>query len=400
MLFVTLLPRVPFSHLHIRNQAMDKIKQQLSTLISLPSMSSTLDEFDLSNEAVINQLASWCEDLGFKVEIQCVDEERKKYNMLASLGTGPGGLILSGHTDTVPCNPNRWSSDPFKLTDKDNKFYGLGSCDMKGFFPLVLAAVSEVDPQHLKAPIFILATADEETSMTGARALASLGLPKARAAIIGEPTGLKPINMHKGIMMESVSIKGQAGHSSNPDLGNNAMEVMHTVMGDLLNFRSELQDQHKHTAFSVPTPTLNLGCIHGGDNPNRICGQCEIHFDLRFLPNMSSDELRKQIKHRLQKIAQDSKTEITLSSLFDGINAFASGEHSELVNLAEKLSGHGAEAVAFATEAPFLAEQNIDTVVMGAGSIDQAHQPDEYMAHDQIGSMVDYLKGFIKHYCL
>ena len=379
---------------------MDKIKQQLSTLISLPSISSTLDEYDMSNEGVINQLAQWCEELGFSVEIQCVDAERKKFNMLASLGKGPGGLILSGHTDTVPCNIERWNSDPFTLTDKDNKFYGLGSCDMKGFFPLVLAAVSKVNPSTLKAPIFILATADEETSMTGARALASLGLPKARAAIIGEPTGLKPINMHKGIMMEAVKIKGQAGHSSNPDLGNNAMEIMNTVITDLLDFRTELQQSHKHTAFSVPTPTLNLGCIHGGDNPNRICGQCELHFDLRFLPGMDSNELRQKINQRLQLIAKQSQSEITLSSLFDGANAFASGEHSELVDLAEKVSGHGAEAVAFATEAPFLAAAKIDTVVMGAGSIDQAHQPDEFMAHDQIKPMVQYLERFIQHYCL
>lgn len=376
------------------------IKQNLSTLLSLPSISSTLDEYDMSNKAVIDQLASWCETLGFKVEIQCVDAARKKYNLLATLGKGPGGLILSGHTDTVPCNIEKWQSDPFTLTDKDNRFYGLGSCDMKGFFALALAAIEKVDTNKLTAPIFILATADEETSMTGARALASLGLPKARAAIIGEPTGLKPINMHKGILMEGIKITGQAGHSSDPDLGNNAMDAMHTVMGELINFRDELKHTHQHTAFSVPSPTLNLGCIHGGDNPNRICGQCELHFDLRTMPGMSSNELRAQIQARLDRVAQQTKTHIEFYRLFDGVEAFASGEHSELVALAEKLSGHGAEAVAFATEAPFLAAANIDTVVMGAGSIDQAHQPDEFLAHDQIQPMVNYIEQFIKHYCL
>lgn len=376
------------------------IKQQLSTLLSLPSISSTLDEYDMSNKAVIDQLANWCETLGFKVDIHCVDAQRKKYNLLATLGKGPGGLILSGHTDTVPCNIEKWQSDPFTLTDKDNRFYGLGSCDMKGFFALALAAIEKVNASELKAPIFILATADEETSMTGARALASLGLPKARAAIIGEPTGLKPINMHKGILMEGIKITGQAGHSSDPSLGNNAMDAMHTVMSDLINFREELQHTHQHTAFSVPRPTLNLGCIHGGDNPNRICGQCELQFDLRTLPGMSSQQLRQQIQNRLDTIAQQTKTQIEFYRLFDGVEAFASGEHSELVNLAETLTGHAAEAVAFATEAPFLAAQNIDTVVMGAGSIDQAHQPDEFLAHDQIQPMVKYIEQFIKHYCL
>ena len=376
------------------------LKTQLSTLISLPSISSTLPAYDLSNEAVINQLAAWCETLGFKVDIQCIDPVLKKFNLLATLGRGPGGLILSGHTDTVPCNESRWSSDPFTLTEKNNRFYGLGSCDMKGFFPLVLAAVAAVDKNTLKAPIFILATCDEETSMSGARALASLGLPKARAAIIGEPTGLRPINMHKGIMMESVKITGKAGHSSNPNLGNNAMEAMHSVISELLDYRTQLQNQFSHAGFSVPTTTLNLGCIHGGDNPNRICGQCELHFDLRFIPGMEISQLRQGIRQRLKKVAAASQTQIELSTLFDGVNAFASNENSELVALAEKLTGHGAEAVAFATEAPFFTAQNIDTVVMGAGSIDQAHQPDEFLALDQIKPMIGYLEKMIGHYCL
>ncbi len=376
------------------------IKQQMSTLISLPSISSTLAEYDLSNEAVIHQLADWCETLGFKIDIQCVDKERKKFNLLASLGTGPGGLILSGHTDTVPCNENRWNSDPFTLTEKNDRLYGLGSCDMKGFFSLVLTAVASINKKQLKAPIFILATSDEETSMAGARALATLGLPKARAAIIGEPTGLKPIHMHKGIMMESVKITGQAGHSSNPELGNNAMEAMHSVISELIEYRGELQTQYSHSGFSVPTPTLNLGCIHGGDNPNRICGQCELHYDLRFIPGMQMSQLRQGINKRLQKVAKKTGTKIEGISLFDGIDAFATDKNSELVKLAEALSGYGAEAVAFATEAPFFSAQNIDTIVMGAGSIDQAHQPDEFMALDQIDPMVSYLKQMINHYCM
>lgn len=118
------------------------------------------------------------------------------------------------------------------------------------------------------------------------------------------------------------------------------------------------------------------------------------------MPGMSSNELRAQIQTRLDRVAQQTKTHIEFYRLFDGVEAFASGEHSELVALAEALTGHGAEAVAFATEAPFLAAANIDTVVMGAGSIDQAHQPDEFLAHDQIQPMVNYIEQFIKHYCL
>ena len=201
-------------------------------------------------------------------------------------------------------------------------------------------------------------------------------------------------------MMESVRITGQAGHSSNPDLGNNAMEAMHTVMSELMDYRAELQKQYSHSGFSVPTPTLNLGCIHGGDNPNRICGQCELHFDLRFIPGMNMGQLRTGIETRLQKVAKQSQAQIERVSIFDGVEAFASEENSELVKLAEKLSGHGAEAVAFATEAPFFTAANIETVVMGAGSIDQAHQPDEFLALDQIDPMIGYLEKMIQHYCL
>ena len=201
-------------------------------------------------------------------------------------------------------------------------------------------------------------------------------------------------------MMESVRITGQAGHSSNPDLGNNAMDAMHSVISELMDYRNELKNTHSHSGFSVPTPTLNLGCIHGGDNPNRICGQCELHFDLRFIPGMNMQQLRTGIETRIQKVAKQSQTQIERVSLFDGVEAFASDENSELVKLAEKLSGHAAEAVAFATEAPFFAAANIDTVVMGAGSIDQAHQPDEFLALDQIDPMIGYLKKMIQHYCL
>ena len=139
--------------------------------------------------------------------------------------------------------------------------------------------------------------------MDGANMLVATGKPRARHAIIGEPTDLRPVRMHKGMMMEAVTVTGQSGHSSNPALGRNALEGMQQVMADLLAFRDELAARHRNPLFEVEVPTLNFGCIHGGDNPNRICGECELHFDLRPLPGMDLEELRAVIRERLDVVA-------------------------------------------------------------------------------------------------
>lgn len=374
-------------------------KQRLQQLIATPSISCTSAEYDMSNKSVVELLAQWFEDLGFKTEILPVEGFAGKYNLLATRGTGPGGLVLSGHTDTVPCDPNRWQQDPFQLTEKEQRFYGLGTTDMKGFFPVVLAALEGLDLNKLQQPVMILATADEESSMCGARALAALGRPKARCAVIGEPTELKPIRMHKGIMMESVRVQGLAGHSSNPALGHNALDTMTQVLNELILFRGELKSRYQHAGFDINVPTLNLGCIHGGDNPNRICGACELHFDLRALPGMSNHDLHAEIEKRLQAIGDKNHTPISLTPLFPGIASFEEQADSALVKAAERLSGYQAESVAFATEAPFLQDLGMETIVMGPGTIDCAHQPNEYLAHDQIQPGINIVRGLIEQFC-
>ncbi len=376
------------------------IRDMLTRLIALPSISSVTPSWDHSNEPVIRQLAEWLEPMGFVTEIMPVPGMPRKYNLIATLGGGPGGLVLSGHTDTVPFDDKRWKSDPFTLTERDGRWYGLGTCDMKGFFPLVIEAARSIVGQNLKQPLIILATADEESSMNGARALAEAGRPKARYAVIGEPTGLKPVRMHKGIMMERLIFEGQSGHSSDPSLGNNALEGMHEAMGELLALRSGWQAQYQNANFKVQVPTLNLGCIHGGDNPNRICARCELHFDLRPLPGMKMNELRQMILDRVQPLATSRGLKLSFEPLFDGVPPFETAADADLVKVCERLTGHSAEAVAFATEAPWLQELGLETLVMGPGSIDQAHQPDEFLALSQLDPAVKILQGLIRHYCL
>ncbi|MCW9089110.1 MAG: acetylornithine deacetylase [Gammaproteobacteria bacterium] len=376
------------------------LRAMLSALIAAPSMSSVSPEFDSSNREVIELLAGWLEPLGFHIEIVPLPSQPHKANLIATLGQGSGGLVLAGHTDTVPYDEGRWNFDPFHLTEKHNRLYGLGTCDMKGFFALAIEAARSFDKGQLQQPLIILATADEESSMEGAQALVELGRPRARYAVIGEPTGLRPVNAHKGIMMEAVRLTGRSGHSSDPSLGVSALEGMHKVIGDLLAWREQLQATHHAPQFKVPVPTLNLGHIHGGDNPNRICGHCELHFDLRPIPGMELEALRETLNDRLHRLLGESELGWELAPLFHGTAAMHTPTTSAIVEAAEALTGHDSEAVAFCTEGPYLTEMGIETLILGPGDIAQAHQPDEYLAMDRLNPTVELLKQLITRFCL
>lgn len=370
-------------------------KDLFRQIIASNSISSISPELDHGNIQVINLLANRLRDFGFNCEI--MNTGNNKVNLIATLGSGPGGLVLAGHTDTVPCNENLWSSDPFKLSERDNRLYGLGSCDMKGFFPLAIEAVKQHLDKKLRHPLIILATSDEESSMAGAQALVKAGVPKARRAVIGEPTGLRPVSLHKGIMVEKLSVIGHSGHSSDPSLGKNAMETMQRILKQLMTFRDQLQQQ-KHPGFVIDYPTLNLGCIHGGDNANRICGDCYLAFEIRPVPGMDLDRLQTDLERQIASIANADKVDWHLDKLL--VPPFCAEDHSELVALCETLTGHSAQSVAFATEAPYLQQLGMDVVVLGPGDIDVAHQPDEYLALDRIKPTIDFLSQLIGRCCL
>ena len=368
-------------------------------LIAMPSVSSVNPELDMGNRAVIDRLATWLEQTGFAVEILPVGDGAHKANLVATLGSGEGGLVLSGHTDTVPCDEGRWQSDPFTLHESDNRLYGLGTADMKSFLAIAIEAIRQMDSAKLRRPLTLLATADEESTMLGAKQLAASGRRFGDFVIIGEPTGLKPVNRHKGVMMEAITLTGRCGHSSDPALGVSALEGMHAVMDDLLIWRDTLQAEHHDAAFEVPVPTLNLGSIHGGDNPNRICGECELQLDLRPLPGMAIPELRNTLRQRVRAIARDRGLEVGFSALFDGIPAMATAAESPIVQAAVALTGSEALAVSFATEGSFYNSLAMETVILGPGNIEQAHQANEYLETAAIQPMVVLLRNLIARFC-
>jgi acetylornithine deacetylase len=369
----------------------------IAQLIATPSVSCFHADLDMSNRSVIDLLANWMETRGFEVEIQTINEG--KFNLIARAGSGSDGLVLSGHTDTVPCDPDLWNSDPFELFEKDDRLYGLGSCDMKSFLALALRASQSFDLDKLKRPLTIVATADEESTMCGAKLIADNGKKLGRYCVIGEPTELRPIRQHKGILSESIRFTGRSGHASDPALGNNALEGMHEFIGELLRYRDGLQKQYKDPAFTIPTPTLNLGHIHGGDNSNRICGACELLIDIRYLPGMSIDTLRADIDDLAGAVAERRGLKSECRMLGNGLPVMDTAQASEIAEHLKFLTGKAAGSVAFGTEAPYYNGMQTETIIIGPGSIDQAHQPDEFLAIDQIDPTIELLEKLIQKFC-
>lgn len=378
-----------------------RLRQQLAELNAVPSVACTMPEQDMSNLPVIHLLANWFESAGFACEIMPVAEG--KANLIAvRAGTDPeasGGLVLAGHSDTVPFDEALWQSDPFKMTERDGKLYGLGMADMKGFFALILEAVTAYAKTPFKAPLIVVATCDEETSMAGARALMQHSKTKGRFTLIGEPTSMKPARLHKGVMLERVVITGQSGHSSDPELGRNAIDAMQEVITRLQQFRKNLK-KIQQPLFPVPYPTLNLGCIHGGDNPNRICGLCELQFDVRPLPGMSLEHIRQDIRHALSGIEQQFGVSMLYEPAVAGSDAAETPADSPFVQKIEALTGEVAGAVSFGTEAPYFNGQGMHSVILGPGNIEQAHQPNEYLEIKNLSPMVLLLNQLIHYYCV
>ncbi|WP_386698224.1 acetylornithine deacetylase [Lonepinella sp. MS14436] len=369
-----------------------------SQLIAIPTISSIEKKFDQSNRTLIELLATWLQNVGFKTEILAVENSQHKYNLLATYGEGQGGLLLAGHTDTVPFDEGRWTFDPFKLTEKDGKFYGLGTADMKGFFAFVLDAIAQIDLTKLTKPLRILATADEETTMLGARTFIQHTHIRPDCAIIGEPTSLRPVRAHKGHIGKGLQIIGKSGHSSDPAKGINAIELMHQATGYLMQMRNELKEKYYHADFAIPYPTMNFGSIHGGDAVNRICACCELQFDIRPLPNMQLADLENMLRDKLAPMFEQYGDRLTLRNLHEATPGYECEHTAQVVQVVEKLLGEKCEVVNYCTEAPFI-QQLCPTLVLGPGSIEQAHQPDEFLSSEFIQPSRELLTKLIYNFC-
>lgn len=206
--------------------------------------------------------------------------------------------------------------------------------------------------------------------------------------------------MHKGVLMEVIRLLGRSGHASDPSLGISALEGMHAVISSLIDWRNELQGCYKNDQFNVPVPTLNFGSIHGGDNPNRICAECELTIDLRLLPGMELRQIRSELRRRVNYAVDGSGLIVDFHSVFDGVPGMLTAVDAEIVKLAERLSGRSSATVAFGTEGPYLNSMGMETVILGPGDIDQAHKADEFLLVERIPPMLEILSKMIGYFCV
>jgi len=236
--------------------------------------------------------------------------------------------------------------------------------------------------------------------MAGARALAARGPLGPRYAVIGEPTGLVPVHAHKGILMERLELVGQSGHSSDPANGRSALEAMHRVIGALMSWRDKLAREYRDDRFGVPAPTMNFGRIEGGDAANRICARCRLTLDVRPVPGLSLEWVRTELREQVQEALVGTGVAAVFEDVFEGVPAFECPSTAAILNVAEELSGAEAMSVMFGTEGPYLQQMGMETVVWGAGSIEVAHRPDEYLELSQMKAGVQMYRELIQRFCV
>ena len=350
-----------------------------------------------SNLGLIEWARDHLEKLGAKTRLT-YDATGCKANLFATLGAGSKpGLILSGHTDTVPVDGQEWKTDPFTPTVVGDKLYARGSADMKGFLGIALQRaptfLKSIHAGRLDAPIHYSLSYDEEIGCIGVRGLIAdieaIGL-EAAGCIVGEPTSMQPIIAHKGTHRFRCNVHGREAHSSYTTHGVNAIEYA----ARLVVFIRDLADRLAATevrdfGFNVPYSTLSTGVIRGGIAANVIPKACEVLFDMRTLPSASADALYGEIVAYAQKLEADMKKEdasgrieMTWESSTDGL---AASEDEAIVRLAKQLSRNDTTGkVSYGTEAGLFQQIGIPTVICGPGDIAQAHAPDEFVALEQL----------------
>ena len=376
---------------NIIDQVFPETLKIMSELIKFQTVSGT------SNLKLIEYCEKRLSKLG-ATSFKTFDETKKRVNLFSTIAEkqrlNGGGIILSGHTDVVPASAKEWSSDPFVATEKNNKVYGRGSCDMKGFIACTLALAPYFASQNLKKPIHFSFTYDEETACQGApimiRELKKRNI-NCSICIVGEPTSMKAIQAHKGCYEYSTHFTGLAGHGSAPDKGVNAVEYAILFINKLMELREVLKKREpKNSVFTPPYSTLQIGRIKGGLARNVIADQCVVDWELRpvvpedgkFVNESIETYVKDVLLPEMKKVYPKANIE---KEIIGEIIGFTKEEKSDAVNLVCNLTGDNSrDVVSFGTEAGLFQEIGISTVVCGPGSIEQAHKVDEHVSFDQL----------------
>ncbi len=374
-------------------------KDLLRRLVGFDSVSCS------SNAPIADFVCEYLERPGVEI-VRDAGPDGSKVNLVAITpagGAGPRGLAFSGHLDVVPATEPGWTSDPFSLTESNGTLVGRGACDMKGSIALAMNLFAAADPRRLKQPLALVLTCDEELGSLGAQRLARnwpAGRPLPSSVVVGEPTGLRAVRMHKGHMTMRVKVEGRSAHTGTPHLGQNAVEDAAVVvvalgrLGEL--FRQKRADSSQFFS-SVPFPVLAVTRINGGTAVNVVPDKCTVDLGVRLLPGMNSAAAVEWIKDTVVKSRPGTKIEIEVCN--DNppmLLAENAPVHSALCALLGQKQSYG---VGYASDAGVLASMGLECVLFGPGSIDVAHRPGEYLAVSEFEKTRPVLERLVERFC-
>jgi acetylornithine deacetylase len=334
-------------------------------------------------------------------------EAGKKTNLFATIGPDiAGGIVLSGHTDVVPVDGQNWKSNPFELVERDARWFGRGTCDMKGFVAVALAMVPKFKSANLKTPIHLALSCDEEVGCKGVRPLVAHirdHMKKPRLVIVGEPTSMQVVNAHKAALTFSTEVTGLEAHSSLTDQGVNAIMVAGELLSEINRIREDLTERGDPTGrFNPPYSTIHVGVIEGGTAKNIIPRKCSFQWETRLLPTADMKEVperfenfSRQLEPAMQKIADEVGI---LNQQTNAVPGLAPEENSPAEHLALHLAeANGTHAVSYCTEAGLFQQIGIPAIICGPGSIEQAHKPDEYIDVSEMEKCETFMARLLEH---
>ena len=326
-------------------------------------------------------------------------------NLFATIGPpGDGGIAFSGHMDVVPVAGQPWDTDPFVMTERDGLLYGRGTCDMKGYLACVLALVPEMLRRKLNQPLYIVFSYDEEVGCTGVKPMiAEFGktLPKPGVVLVGEPTLMTVVDAHKGGYRFCTEITGQAAHSSKPQLGASAIFAAADLAMELRRIEERFKARTFNKRFDPPYSSISIGSISGGVAHNIIPPACTFNWGIRALPGLDIPALVKEFDGYAQNVVLPPMRAVSddcaiVTTPTGVLPAFTSGENSPATSLALRLMEQNETfAVAYGTEASHFQAAGSSSVVCGPGSIDQAHQANEFVAISELERCLGYLTRVI-----
>ncbi|WP_170400885.1 acetylornithine deacetylase [Ruegeria arenilitoris] len=381
-------------------------RQILDRLVAFPTVSSE------SNLALVDFVEAYLLSHGVK-PVRVPSPCGTKASIYAHIGPEvDGGTMLSGHTDVVPVEGQDWTSDPFTVTERNGRLYGRGTCDMKGYVALALAAVPLAQRHPLKRPIQIALSYDEEVGMTGAppmiEHMLSSGLPKAGAVIVGEPSTMQVVSGHKGGFGYIVDVRGHEVHSSIMHEGVSAVMMAAELVSwaNRVNAENAARKRTPRDAdFVPPYTTVHVGTIKGGTAHNITARDCRFEIDFRVLPGEDQCQWEARFEAEVARLQTQMKAVHPDAGidLFQDFNApgLAPEPCGPAEALARRLTGDNApRVVSYATEGGLFQRQGYSTVICGPGDIAQAHQPDEYLLLDQFQEGWRFMESFVRDSCL